>query len=90
MEIEIIDLSETENIVINRPKLNEIFTPDNTEWEDDCGEQHLVYKGCLDDLADETGYTEDQLYQALGDYEDDSRDLIEHQREIEEARKGQY
>lgn len=72
-----------------------IFTPDNTKWEinyDEYGhiEKNLVYTGDMTELAEETGKTEDELYKLLGEYEDESRDLIETQRETDEARKGLY
>ena len=69
----------------------DIFTSDNTEWvTEEHGDQHLVYTGDIEELAEETGKSEDELYDLLADYEDASRDLIETQREIDEARKGQY
>ncbi len=76
-------------------EIKDIFTPDNTEWElsyDEYGriERNLVYTGDMAELAEETGISEDELYEMLGNYEDDSKDLIESQREIDEARKGQY
>lgn len=71
--------------------MKDIFTPDNTRWEtEEDGSQHLVYAGDLEELAEETGKTEDELYELLGEYEDESRDLIETESEIEEARKGRY
>lgn len=74
---------------------DEIFTPDNTEWQTETNEygvteSHLVYTGDMEELAEETGMSEDELYELLGEYEDSSLDLIESQREIDEARKGQY
>ena len=73
----------------------DIFTPDNTEWEtdiDDYGhvEKHLVYVGDMEELAEETGKSEEELYELLGEYEQESRDLIEYQREVREASKGEY
>lgn len=75
--------------------MEDIFTPDNTRWEideDDYGHisKHLVYVGSMEELAEETGKTEDELYESLGEYEDASLDLIETQQEINEARKGRY
>lgn len=64
----------------------DIFNEHNTRWEND----NLVYVGSMEDLSNETGIDEDDLYEMLGEYEDESRDLIETIREIEEARKGQY
>lgn len=76
-------------------KSDEIFTPDNTEWQTETNEygvteSHLVYTGDMEELVEETGKSEDELYELLGEYEDSSLDLIESQREIDEARKGQY
>lgn len=74
-----------------REIIDDIFTPDNTEWiEGEYGGQHLVYTGDMEELSVETGKTEEELYDLLAGYEDASKDLIEVQREIEEARKGQY
>lgn len=75
--------------------MKDIFTPENTKWEIDEDEnghisQHLVYDGSMEELAKETGKTENELYELLGEYEDDSRDLIEYQRQVEYDRKGQY
>ena len=71
--------------------MEEIFTPDNTEWvTEEYGDQHLVYTGDMEELAVETGKTEEELYDLLADYEDASKDAIETQLEIDEARKGQY
>lgn len=75
--------------------MKDIFTPDNTEWQTETNEygikeSHLVYVGDMEELVEETGKTEDELYEMLVNYEDDSKDLIESQREIDEARKGQY
>ena len=71
--------------------MENIFTSDNTRWEvEDNGEKYLVYTGDMEELAEETGKSEDELYELLGEYEDESLDLIETQREIDEARKGQY
>lgn len=79
--------------------MEDIFTPDNTEWvvdRDDRGHEsrHLVYVGSIEELSEETGLDEDTLYEMLNKYEDESRDWIEDwaetQREIDEARKGQY
>lgn len=71
--------------------MEDIFTPDNTEWQTETdGSSYLIYTGDMEELAEETGKTEDELYELLGEYEDESRDLIEVQRDIDEARKGQY
>lgn len=75
--------------------MEDIFTPNNTEWQTETNEygiqeSHLVYTGDMEELAEETGKTEDELYELLGEYEDESLDLIETQREIDEVRKGQY
>lgn len=71
--------------------MEDIFTSNNTKWvTEEHGDQHLVYTGDIDELSIETGKTEEELYSLLEDYEDASKDLIEAQREIDEARKGQY
>lgn len=75
--------------------MKDIFTPENTKWEIDEDEnghisQHLVYDGNMEELVGETGKTEDELYELLGEYEDESKNLIAYQREINEARKGRY
>lgn len=71
--------------------MEDIFTPYNTEWvAEEYGDKHLSYTGDIDELSEETGKSVDELYELLSDYEDESKDLIETQREIEEARKGQY
>lgn len=71
--------------------MKDIFTPDNTEWQtEEDGSQYLAYIGDMEELAEETGKNEDELYELLGEYGDESRDLIESQREINEAKKGQY
>lgn len=67
------------------------FTPDNTEWlPDEAGNAHLCYVGDVDDLSVETGISVPDLYEMLDEYEKESRDLIDTQREINEAKKGQY
>ena len=76
-------------------EIEDIFTPDNTKWElshDEYGhiERNLVYTGDMEELAEETGKSEDELYELLGRYEDESLELFESQYEIENARKGQY
>lgn len=71
-------------------EMEDIFTPDNTHWEYDEGESYLVYDGSIEELAKETHISEDELYDLLGEYEEMSRDLIETEREIAEARRGQY
>lgn len=69
----------------------DIFTPDNTEWKtDEHGGKYLVYTGDMEELAEETGKTEEELCDLLLEYDSNSLDLIETQREINEARKGQY
>lgn len=71
--------------------MEDIFTPNNTEWvTEEHGDQHLVYTGDMDELSEETNKSVDDLYEMLAEYEDASKDLIETQREVEEARKGQY
>lgn len=75
--------------------MKDIFTPDNTMWvvsEDENGNrsEDLVYVGAMEELAEETGKTEDELYELLSEYEKESRDLIDTQREIDEAREGRY
>ena len=71
--------------------MEDIFTQHNTEWvTEEHGDKHLSYTGDIDELSEETGKSVDDLYELLSDYEDESKDLIETQREIEEARKGQY
>ena len=76
-------------------KMKDIFTPDNTMWvvsEDENGNrsEDLVYVGDMEELVEETGKTEDELYELLSEYEKESRDLIDTQREIDEAREGRY
>lgn len=68
----------------------DIFNDKNTTWEYDNDERHLVYVGSMEELAEETGLSEDKLYEMLGEYEDESLDLIETQKEIDEARRGEY
>lgn len=63
-------------------KQEEIFTEDNTRWEvgiDENGnrDSYLVYTGDMEELAEETGKTEDELYELLGEYEDISRRELE-------------
>lgn len=75
--------------------MGDIFTPNNTRWEveeDNYGHtyKHLVYVGSMEELAEETNIDEDMLYEMLGQYEDDSLDLIEYQRQVEHDRRGQY
>lgn len=75
--------------------MEDIFTPDNTKWElshDEYGhiERNLVYIGDMEELAKETGKSEDELYELLGKYEDESLELLESQYEIDEAKKGRY
>ena len=71
--------------------MEDIFTPNNTEWvTEEYGRRHLVYTGDMEELSEETGKSVDELYDLLEEYEDASLDLIEYQREIEKARKGQY
>ena len=76
-------------------KMKDIFTPDNTMWvvsEDENGNrsEDLVYVGDMEELVEETGKTEDELYELLSEYEKESRDLIDTQREIDKAREGRY
>lgn len=75
--------------------MEDIFTPDNTRWEnhsDDEGHtwQELEYTGDVQEACEEYGVSEDEFYELLEAYEEESRDLIISQREIDEARKGQY
>ena len=75
--------------------MKDIFTPDNTMWvvsEDENGNrsEDLVYVGDMEELVEETGKTEDELYELLSEYEKESRDLIDTQREIDKAREGRY
>ena len=70
--------------------MEEIFTPDNTVWEFEDGHSYLVYDGSLEELSKETGKTEDELVELLGEYEDQSRDLHDQLMEIEDAKKGNY
>lgn len=70
--------------------MDNIFTPDNTSWEEESGNRYLVYTGDMSELAIELGKTEDELYELLSEYEEESKDLIATQREIEEARRGRY
>lgn len=74
---------------------HDIFTPDNTEWDYDLDEggayaDYLKYTGSMEELAEETGLTVSELEDLLHDYELASRDLIEEEEEIREARTGQY
>lgn len=76
-------------------KATDIFTPDNTEWcdylDDDGHQEHsLEYNGDIAELALETGLSIDRLYDLLSEYERLSLDLIESERERDEARLGQY
>lgn len=71
-------------------KRTDIFTPNNTHWEYEDGEPYLVYEGSLEELAEETKIPEDELYELLGEYEDLSRDLIDTERAISEAKRGEY
>lgn len=71
-------------------RAEDIFNNDNTRWETENGEQYLVYTGDLDELAKEHNITLDRVYELLGEYEDMSKDLIETEREIMIAKKGQY
>ena len=71
--------------------MNNVFTADNTEWAmDDHGNKHLYYTGDINDLSDETGEPVYKLLKMLSDYEEESKDMIDTQREIDEAKKGQY
>lgn len=71
--------------------MEDIFTPDNTEWvTEEYEDPYLTYTGDIKELSLETGKTEEELYALLADYEEASEGLIEAQREIDEARKGQY
>lgn len=75
--------------------MGSIFTPDNTRWEieeDDYGKTHknLVYVGSMEELSEETGIDEDTLYEMLGQYQEESLDSIEYQRQVEHDRRGQY
>lgn len=66
----------------------DIFNPENTQWETDCGEMNLVYKGDMEELSKETGIEEDKLYELLGEYEDYSKEEIEYQEDVARARRG--
>ena len=75
--------------------MEDIFTPDNTRWEvDEDGyghtSRHLVYVGSMEELAEETSKSEDELYELLGKYEDESLDLVDYQRQVDHDRKGRY
>lgn len=71
--------------------MEDIFTPDNTRWEtEEDGSKYLVYTGNIEDLAEETGKTEDELYELLSEYEEKSLELIESQHELKQAQKGAY
>ena len=71
--------------------MERIFTQDNTEWvTDEHGVKHLEYTGDIDELSEKTGRTEEDLLDLLLRYEEESKDAIETQREIDEARKGEY
>ena len=71
-------------------RAEDIFDEDNTRWETEEGRQYLVYMGSMEELAKEYNITEDRAYELLGEYEDMSKDLIDTEREIMEARKGEY
>lgn len=60
------------------PRLDDLFNENNTEWD----EGELVYQGSLEDLADETGYTLDEIYEAFGEYQDASREAVEEARQL--------
>ena len=69
-----------------REKLKALFNGDNTHWEDG----YLVYDGEFEELAREVGADKFAVYDAFCEYEQDSKDLIEHQAEIDDARRGEY
>lgn len=71
-------------------RAEDIFDEDNTRWETEEGRQYLVYRGSMEELAKEYNITEDRAYELLWEYEDMSKDLIETEREIMEAMKGEY
>lgn len=71
--------------------MDDIFTVNNTEWAvDDHGKKHLYYTGDISELSAETGEPVHKLLKMLSDYEEESMDFADTQREIDEARKGQY
>ncbi len=84
MNIQVSDQSENGTVDVRViPPLDELFNDYNTHWETDCGEQNLVYEGDFEELAEETGYTEEQIYDAFREYEDESRDAIDLVEQIE-------
>lgn len=68
----------------------ELFDDQNTHWEYEDGESYLVYDGDIKELAKEQGFSEDFVYDLFYEYEKRSRELVEEQREINNARKGEY
>lgn len=85
MNIKINDTSDNGTVEVQViPPLDEIFHENNTHWEwDGDGRRHcLVYEGYIEELADETHYTEDELIQALGEYEAESLDALETEQQI--------
>lgn len=64
----------------------ETFNDRNCHYEDD----HLVYDGSLEELADELGVDYDELYDKFSEYEDDLKEQSDYIQEINEAKKGEY
>lgn len=70
------------------------FNENNTHWEnetDDEGNerQSLVYDGSLEDLAEEHDIDVDDVYEAFAEYEDESREAVETEREYQRAMRGE-
>lgn len=85
MNIKINDKSENGAVEVQViPPLDEVFHEDNTHWEWDGDDYHIIYEGDMEELADETRYSEDALYEALGDYEDECRDTMKLEEQIAE------
>lgn len=76
----------------NRLKPEDLFDESNTHWEydDETDTSYLVYDGEFEDLAKEHNVKEDTIFHLFCEYEDMSLDRIETEKEIAEARKGEY
>lgn len=83
MNIQIKDKSDNGTVEVQViPPLDEVFDENNTHWEWDGDDYRIIYEGDIEELADETHYTEDELYEALGNYEDECRDTLETEEQI--------
>lgn len=70
---------------------SDVFSEDNTHWEtDEHGKRFLVSDTPLGELAKEYETAEDVILDLLNEYEDDSYDLIEEEKEVRKAREGRY